>query len=60
MNRGRVADPRVLGGKAAVNASDTRSSGWTLYTDTDYERDVRNIKNKAWPKVPFGDLIELK
>ncbi len=54
MHGGRVSDPRVLGGKAPVSASATRSGGWTLYTDSDYERGIRNIKNKAWPKVTFG------
>ncbi len=54
MHGGRVSDPRVLGGKAAVSASATHSSGYTLYTDTNYEHDIRNIKSKAWPKVTFG------
>ncbi len=54
MHGGRVSDPRVLGGKAPVSASATQSGGWTLYTDNDYERGIRNIKNKAWPKVTFG------
>ncbi len=54
MHGGRVSDPRVLGGKAPVSASDTRSGGWSLYTDTDYERGIRNIKGNAWPKVTFG------
>ncbi len=54
MHGGRVSDPRVLGGKAPVSASATQSGGYTLYTDTDYERQIRNIKNKAWPKVTFG------
>jgi N-ethylmaleimide reductase len=54
MHGGRVSDPRVLGGKAPVSASATQSAGWTLYTDTDYERQIRAIKSKAWPKVTFG------
>ena len=54
MHGGRVSDPRVLGGKPSVSASATQSGGWTLYTDTDYERKIRNIKNKSWPKVTFN------
>lgn len=54
MHGGRVSDPRVLNGKAPVSASSTQSGGWTLYTDTDYERHIRAIKNKNWPKVTFG------
>jgi 2,4-dienoyl-CoA reductase-like NADH-dependent reductase (Old Yellow Enzyme family) len=54
MHGGRVSDPRVLGGKAPVSASATQSGGWTLYTDSDYERQIRDIKNKTWPKVTFG------
>ena len=54
MHGGRVSDPRVLKGKAAVSASSTQSGGWTLYTDTDYERQIRDIKNKNWPKVTFS------
>lgn len=54
MHGGRVSDPRVLGGKAPVSASATQSGGWTLYTDSDYERQIRNVKNKMWPKVTFN------
>ena len=54
MSGGRVSDPRVLKGKAPVSASATHSGGWTLYTDSDYERQIRNIKSKNWPKVTFG------
>ena len=54
MHGGRVSDPRVLKGKAPVSASSTHSGGWTLYTDSDYERQIRDIKNKNWPKVTFG------
>ena len=54
MHGGRVSDPRVLSGKAPVSASATKSDGWSLYTDTDDERKIRNIKNKTWPKVTFG------
>ena len=54
MRGGRVSDPRVLNGKAPVSASATQSGGWTLYTDTTAERDIRNISNMAWPKVTFG------
>jgi N-ethylmaleimide reductase len=54
MHGGRVSDPRVLGGKAPVSASATQSGGWTLYTDSDDERQIRAIKNKTWPKVTFS------
>ena len=54
MHGGRVSDPRTLKGKAPVSASPTQSPGWTLYTDTNYERDIRAIQNKSWPKVTFG------
>jgi N-ethylmaleimide reductase len=54
MHGGRVSDPRVLGGKAPVSASATQSGGWTLYTDSDDERQIRDIKSKTWPKVTFG------
>ena len=53
MHGGRVSDPRVLKGKAPVSASATQSGGWTLYTDNDYEKKIRNIEG-AWPKVTFG------
>lgn len=53
MHGGRVSDPRVLGGKAPVSASATQSPGWTLYTDNDYEKKIRNIEGQ-WPKVTFG------
>jgi N-ethylmaleimide reductase len=53
MHGGRVSDPRVLGGKPPVSASATKSPGWTLYTDNDYEKKIRNIEG-AWPKVTFG------
>ncbi|HRX36109.1 MAG TPA: hypothetical protein P5337_06900 [Aestuariivirga sp.] len=58
MHGGRVSDPRVLGGKAPVSASATQSPGWTLYTDTDYEKKIRNIDGK-WPKVTFGQARAL-
>ncbi len=55
MHGGRVTDPRCLAkGEAPVSASDTQSGGWTLYTDTDYEKNIRNIKGGDWPKVTFG------
>jgi 2,4-dienoyl-CoA reductase-like NADH-dependent reductase (Old Yellow Enzyme family) len=54
MHGGRVSDPRVLNGRAPVSASATQSGGWTLYTDSDYERQIRAIRNKVWPKVSFG------
>ena len=54
MHGGRVTDPRCLAkGEAPVSASDTQSGGWTLYTDNDYEKGIRNIKGD-WPKVTFG------
>ena len=53
MHGGRVSDPRVLNGKPPVSASATQSGGWTLYTDTDYEKKIRNIEG-AWEKVTFG------
>ncbi len=55
MHGGRVTDPRCLAkGEAPVSASDTQSGGWTLYTDTDYEKTIRNIQGGDWPKVTFG------
>lgn len=59
MHGGRVSDPRTLKGKQPVSASATHSQGWTLYTDNDYERGIRNIKNTDWPKVTFGPAREL-
>lgn len=54
MHGGRVTDPRCLSpGQRAVSASDTQSPGWVLYTDTNYEAEIRGIKS-AWPKVTFG------
>lgn len=58
MHGGRVSDPRVLGGKPPVSASATQSPGWTLYTDNDYEKKIRNIEG-AWPKVTFGQARAL-
>lgn len=52
MHGGRVCDPRTLNGAAPVSASATQSGGWTLYTDTDDEKHIRNI-NGDWPKVTF-------
>lgn len=52
MHGGRVCDPRTLNGAAPVSASATQSGGWTLYTDTDDEKHIRNIKGD-WPKVTF-------
>ncbi|MFN7224406.1 MAG: alkene reductase [Paracoccaceae bacterium] len=52
MHGGRVCDPRTLNGQPGVSASDTQSGGWTLYTDTDYEKQIRNIKGD-WPLVTF-------
>jgi 2,4-dienoyl-CoA reductase-like NADH-dependent reductase (Old Yellow Enzyme family) len=54
MHGGRVSDPRCLApGRRPVSASDTQSPGWVLYTDTDYEAEIRGIKG-SWPKVTFG------
>ena len=54
MHGGRVTDPRCLApGQAPVSASATQSPGWVLYTDTDYEAQIRGISG-AWPKVTFG------
>ena len=50
MHGGRVSDPRVLNGQAPVSASATQSGGWTLYTDTDYEKHIRGIDG-PWDKV---------
>jgi 2,4-dienoyl-CoA reductase-like NADH-dependent reductase (Old Yellow Enzyme family) len=53
MHGGRVSDPRVLDGEPPVSSSATQSGGWTLYTDDDYEKVIRNIKGD-WPKITFG------
>lgn len=53
MHGGRVSDPRVLNGHPPVSASATQSGGWTLYTDTDYEKHIRNIDG-PWDRVTFG------
>jgi len=53
MHGGRVSDPRVLNGAPPVSASATQSGGWTLYTDSDYEKNIRNITGD-WPKITFG------
>jgi N-ethylmaleimide reductase len=54
MHGGRVSDPRCLPrGEPPVSASATKSEGWTLYSDTDDEKNIRNIKGD-WPKVTFG------
>lgn len=53
MHGGRVSDPRVLNGRPSVSASATQSGGWTLYTDTDDEKQIRAIKG-PWEKVTFG------
>lgn len=52
MHGGRVCDPRTLNGQPPVSASATQSGGWTLYTDNDAEKHIRNIKGD-WPKVTF-------
>ena len=57
MHGGRVSDPRVLNGQAPLSASATQSAGWTLYTDSDAEKTIRNIDGD-WPKVTFGAARE--
>ena len=57
MHGGRVSDPRVLNGQAPLSASATQSAGWTLYTDSDAEKTIRNIQGD-WPKVAFGAARE--
>ncbi|MEL6204301.1 MAG: NADH:flavin oxidoreductase [Pseudomonadota bacterium] len=53
MHGGRVTDPRCLfEGESPVSASDTRSDGWVLYTDSDAEFHDRGIAGD-WPKVTF-------
>lgn len=52
MHGGRVSDPRCLNGEPGVSASATQSPGWTLYTDNDYEKQIRAIKGD-WPLVTF-------
>lgn len=58
MHGGRVSDPRTLNGQPGVSASATQSGGWTLYTDNDYEKTIRNIQGD-WPKVTFPPAREL-
>ncbi len=53
MHGGRVSDPRVLNGEPPVSASATQSGGWSLYTDSDYEKEIRAIDGQ-WNKVTFG------
>ncbi len=53
MHGGRVSDPRVLNGAPPVSASATQSGGWSLYTDSDAEKGIRNISGD-WPKITFG------
>ena len=53
MHGGRVCDPRVLNGQPPVSASATHSGGWSLYTDSDYEKQIRAIDG-PWDKVTFG------
>jgi len=53
MHGGRVSDPRCLySGEQPVSAGDTQSPGWVLYTDNDYEKQIRGIEGD-WPKVTF-------
>lgn len=58
MHGGRVSDPRVLGGRPPVSASATQSPGWSLYTDSEAEKAIRNISG-PWPKVTFGQAHAL-
>lgn len=58
MHGGRVCDPRCLNGLPGVSASATQSAGWTLYTDNDYEKQIRNIAGD-WPLVTFPPAREL-
>ena len=59
MHGGRVTDPRCLAkGEAPVSASATQSGGWTLYSDSDDEKTIRNIQGR-WPKVTFGPARDL-
>ncbi len=53
MHGGRVSDPRVLNGAPPVSASATQSGGWSLYTDSDDEKNIRAIDG-PWEKVTFG------
>ena len=53
MHGGRVSDPRLLNGQPPVSASATQSGGWSLYTDNDYEKQIRAIDG-TWNKVTFG------
>ena len=53
MHGGRVSDPRVLNGQPPISASATQSGGWSLYTDDDYEKQIRGIDG-PWEKVTFG------
>jgi 2,4-dienoyl-CoA reductase-like NADH-dependent reductase (Old Yellow Enzyme family) len=52
MHGGRVCDPRTLNGQPPVSASATQSGGWVLYTDSDDEKQIRNISGD-WHKVTF-------
>jgi 2,4-dienoyl-CoA reductase-like NADH-dependent reductase (Old Yellow Enzyme family) len=53
MHGGRVTDPRCLfEGEQPLTASDTQSSGWVLYTDTDDEKHDRGLSGE-WPQVTF-------
>ena len=58
MHGGRVSDPRVLNGQPPVSASATQSGGWSLYTDNDYEKQIRAIDG-TWNKVTFGPARSL-
>lgn len=58
MHGGRVCDPRCLNGQPPVSASATKSDGFTLYTNNDYEKTIRNIEGD-WPLVTFPPAREL-
>ena len=60
MHGGRVTDPRCLApGEQPVSASATQSGGWSLYTDGEYEKTIRDISG-PWPKVTFGPARALE
>jgi len=53
MHGGRVVDPRCLfEDEIPVSASDTKSEGFVLYTDSDAEQHDRGLLG-SWPKVSF-------
>ena len=59
MHAGRVADPRTLkSGERPVSASDTKSTGWVLYTDTQDELHDRGLQGN-WPQINFPQAKSL-